>query len=178
MYDNVIIHNQLHNAHGAHKHMWSLMKKNGKRNFLFMQGECVSLVRTPRPMINALNSRVAQQPEKDGRYRFHLLAHVSVRGNTGEYYVANEHLPSWVAKRLRGFRILDLEFRRTPDPGFGNHDRGLCWPVLFSGALCVEDETTALDTWRHGVGRRKSFGFGLLTLEPITFNHNEEMKHA
>ncbi len=91
-------------------------------------------------------------------------------------FVPNDQLDAWLESRAEtsGFRILHKEpvvpgyilalKNKDSEKGAGTRFRS----ALYSGVLSVEDPTAFRQTLIQGIGPAKAFGFGLLSVAPIS----------
>lgn len=164
MYDNVIFNPPHLNENTIHKHVCSVCRGKGERNYLYMRGRRITLVRTPKPLTDAMESYPSLRPEAGASYTFSVLVHAVVRGNSGEHQIPEDHLPSWITARLNGFYLISLNYERLALTRIGKHETGCARPILFTGTVAVTDANAAVRTWQQGIGRLKAFGYGMLIL--------------
>ncbi len=165
MFDSVILNPPCRNENVMHRHLWKrLPRGDNQREFLYMRGERISIVRAPGPLTGAVESYPALRPELNASYRFSVMAHAVIRTKASEHPAPDDLLPSWLEQRLSGFRVVTSSFQRLPRTQIGKNQKGRTVPVLFTGTIEVTDHGAALKTWRQGVGRLKAFGYGLLIL--------------
>jgi len=119
------------------------------------------------------------------RYRFQLCANptrkVAAENTDGSFKKngrreplrSREDLVAWIKRKgEQGGFAVDEDTLRTIRRGreyfTRNGQRGLHSAVEFQGILAVTDPTKFCETFRHGIGSAKAFGFGLLLIAPVS----------
>jgi hypothetical protein len=165
MYDNLIQNPHNLDENTIHKLVCKLCNTRGERNYQYLRGRHVTLVRTTNKINEAVGSSPSLQPEADYVYEFSTLVHAVVRGHSGEHEIPIERIPPWITERLRGYRLISLKYERLALTRIGKHEAGRARPILFTGTVKVTDVNVATKTWRDGIGRLKAFGYGMLNLK-------------
>ena len=108
-------------------------------------------------------------------YRFQLRANPTMRRSSdgrrlGIY--TEDRLRAWMQRKAgeNGFSIPDdaLVVGAPIDETFvRNGTRGKHVAIDFTGVLAVEERDRFRNAFAHGIGAAKSFGFGLLMLQPL-----------
>ncbi|MHB8564483.1 MAG: type I-E CRISPR-associated protein Cas6/Cse3/CasE [Acidiferrobacteraceae bacterium] len=150
-----------------HRDAWRLAgsdaEKRTGRSFLFrvIEEEGVMLLRGPA--LPAARSTVFPTLLEGEERSFLLCVHAVSRLPEGERTIAWPLLREWLAPRMRGFVLHDLEgFHVTRF--MERDDRGPIYGYDLSGSVQVVDAREAIATLASGIGRAKGFGFGMLVL--------------
>lgn len=117
-------------------------------------------------------SKVLNAIEKDKRYRFRLYASPTF-GIDGKKFSCTtyDRLAPWLARKAQdcGFKTTESAVLMTKKEQGFRHGKDFMTikSVIFEGILTVEDK----DKFKHalitGIGSRKSYGMGMLTVAPI-----------
>lgn len=117
------------------------------------------------------------------RYRFQLCANptkkIAVQASDDSFKKngrreplrSREDLVAWIKRKGEqgGFGVEEDSLRTIPrgrEYFQKNSQRGLHSAVEFQGVLTVTDPAKFLETFTHGIGSAKAFGFGLLVIAP------------
>lgn len=173
-------------SYAWHQALWKAFPgRDGRsRDFLFRIDDChpefrVLLLSPEEPMPQAWG-RWQAKPVADtflehSTYRFQLKANPTMRRSSDKRRLgiyAEDRLREWIDRKAQqnGFAIepksllvgapMSLTFVRE-------NKRGKHLAVDFQGALRVADRDTFKKAFTQGIGPAKSFGFGLLMLQPI-----------
>lgn len=109
-------------------------------------------------------------------YRFQLRANPTMRRSSDHRRLGiygEDRLRAWMQRKAgeNGFRIPDgaLTMGTPVDETFvRGGTRGKHVAIDFTGVLEVADRDRFRNAFAHGIGAAKSFGFGMLMLQPLT----------
>lgn len=183
---------RLNDSYAWHKALWRAFPEIESRKFLYRieTSEAafrVYLLSEQEPKAPDWG-RWETKPVSDGflkhpRFRFRLCANPTrrylqdgrgIRFEKGKRFVVADPdaLKKWLSRKgeLGGFAVEEQTLQISPpisqpfykDGRKGNHKR-----VEFSGVLNVTDTAKFTETFNHGIGSAKAFGFGLLVLQPV-----------
>lgn len=154
-----------------HRDAWRLAgsdtEKRSGRSFLFrvLEEEGVMLLRGPA--LPAARSTVfptlLDGEERPFFLRVHAVSRLHEGERTTEMSIAWPFLRGWLAPRMRGFALHDLEGFHVTRFMEGD-DRGPIHGYDLSGSVQVTNATEAMVTLANGIGRAKGFGYGMLVL--------------
>jgi len=184
--------NGLFDLYKWHKFLWNAFPgyPDAARDFLFRVNE-----REYEFIVYLLSNNMVQPPGIGSwqtkqvtesffsykKYRFELRANPTVRKKfegdkqSKRIGIYNEELlRSWMTRKaaLCGFSIITLDITRPNNTVFYKKDKEKnrkCTVVSvdFRGILEIIDKHKFMDAFNNGIGSGKSFGFGLLVLEPV-----------
>jgi CRISPR system Cascade subunit CasE len=110
------------------------------------------------------------------RYRFQLKANPTMRRSCDRRRLGiynEDQLYEWIQRKAsqNGFEA-EVDALVVGGPQnvvfVRNGKRGKHVAVDFQGILCVKERETFKDAFEKGIGSAKSFGFGLLMLQPMS----------
>lgn len=170
-----------------HKALWQSFpgKDRQARNFLFRIDDAgrnfkVLLLSNSEPTDPGWGNWHSKMINKSfldySAYRFQLKANPSMRRCADRRRIGiygEEKLHSWITRKAEqnGFAIINnsLIIGNPIDVTFiRNKKRGKHVSVDFQGGLEVTDKTAFKEAFTKGIGSAKSFGYGMLTLQPLS----------
>jgi CRISPR system Cascade subunit CasE len=171
---------RLYNAYDWHQALWSgFGDRQGNRPFVYRvdsghKGHQVLMMSSVMPDDPAWGDWETKSVPKDyvkaRQYMFQLRAHVVKRNADGEHFLTDDaDLSTWLETRLQatgaelvkainGMPVVD-RFKKTGDKKPLMFNR-----VDFTGVLNVTDPEGIRTALLNGVGRAKSFGYGMLQI--------------
>jgi len=177
----------LKDAYGLHKAVYSLFPtiENQTRDFLFADKggnwlERQILILSERkplvPEYGMIDSKVIPDNFLNyERYGFEIILNPTKRDKTTGKIIpirGQEDLLTWIIKKAPtlGFQI-DERTLQVQDVGVKSFDKdgAVCThgTATFIGQLNVTDRDMFIKSFKHGIGRAKAFGFGLLQIIPL-----------
>jgi len=177
---------RLSDAYAWHQRLWETFPgQDGQpRNFLFRVEDRHDAFR-----IYLLSPGAPQTPDwghwqtkaiapsflDHDRYCFHLRANPTMRRDTDHRRLGifdESRLHSWFRRKAaeHGFEAPPQALTigaPTEEIFVRSGRRGKHVAVDFAGVLMVRDRARFRDTYHHGIGSAKAFGFGLLLLAPV-----------
>ncbi len=179
---------RLSDSYAWHQALWKAFPEMNSRTFLYRvepraEGFLVYLLSEIEPEKQAWGTweskTVGEAFLGYSHYHFQLCANPTVKrkrdgrknGTRTAIYDLNE-LKSWLRRKAEqgGFVIDEDTLQISPpinQPFYKKGKRGNHKRVEFQGTLCVTQPKTFKETFNHGIGSAKAFGFGLLVLQPI-----------
>lgn len=129
----------------------------------------------PLPWLTWQTKAVSPAFLEHAAYRFQLKANPTMRRSSDGRRLGiydETRLRDWMVRKAgeNGFRLADdLVVGAPMDEIFVRHGaRGKHVAIDFTGVLEVADRDRFQAAFTHGIGAAKSFGFGLLMLQPLT----------
>lgn len=178
----------LKDAYGVHKAVYSLFpKREGEnRDFLYadkggdLRGRTILVVsnRPPdQPEVGSIATKnIPERFLEHDRYAFEIVLNPSRRDSKSEKTVAvlgRENLRQWILEKVPhwGFQV-DADTLEIRHAGLLRYMKNgtLCShnTATFVGKLTVTDREKFKASFQQGIGRAKSFGFGLLQIIPLS----------
>lgn len=173
-----ILQYKLYNPYVLHQHIWSLfnLPNNSKRPFLYKlnnvhNGFLVLIFSKLKPTSNTHNVRTIEVPESfftRSDYVFSITANPTIKTHSKISPITDMTLLSnWFhnKSKINGFDVENLTIRNNPTLIFNKNKHKVCLSsTTFSGKLIVQNPSLFKSACINGIGRGKSFGFGLLCL--------------
>ena len=108
-------------------------------------------------------------------YKFEVKVNPTMRQNQSRKRIGiykDEELKKWIERKAEqsGFIIEEKSLLISPpisDFFYKNKNRGKHITVTFKGILKVTDKELFVNSFNIGIGSAKSFGYGMLMLQPI-----------
>ena len=180
-------HEKLQDSYAWHQKLWELFPGHDgeSRNFLFRVDDARAyfsafVLSSEEPKVpdwgNIETKSVADTFLDHSRYRFQLKANPTMRRSSDKRRLgiySEDKLRSWICRKAdqNGFEVETdaLAVGGPQDVVFvKDGKRGKHVGVDFQGICCVTDRTAFRNAFEKGIGPAKSFGFGLLMLQPIS----------
>ena len=177
---------RLHDAYAWHQKLWELFpgQDGAPRGFLFRIDNARTAFRvlllsplepTMPDWAHMATKQVAETFLDHSRYRFQLKANPTMRRKSDRRRLGiygEDRLHEWIQRKAEqnGFNVEPdvLDVGGPQDEVFARSGvRGKHVAVDFRGVLCVRGRELFKQAFRKGIGSAKSFGFGLLMLQPI-----------
>ena len=175
-------------AYGVHKAVYSLFPRQNDQNrdFLYLdkggdaRGRQILILSKREPQVPAIGKiAVKKVPEsflEHDRYAFEILLNPSQRDSKSRKLIAirgQEALRTWFLAKCPSWGFAadapTLEVRRTGVLAYKKNGQTCTHNLAhFVGQLTVTDRPKFKQSFTEGVGRAKSFGFGLLQIIPLT----------
>jgi len=178
-------------AYSVHKIVYSLFpkKKDSGRDFLYVDKgsdrECRKIfILSERSPKSAGVGELFSHPIPDSflnfdRYRFEVLLNpVKKEGKTGKLIPVKEvaELNEWFVNKVKAYgfdvdkRTLEIHINNVQsfEKNYsGENLRVTHNSALFKGVLEVKERDVFAESFKHGIGKGKAFGFGLLQIVPL-----------
>lgn len=177
---------RLQDAYAWHKKLWKLFpgQDGAQCEFLFRVDDSLTAFRvlllSPSEPTAPGWARMATKPVAESflyydRYRFQIKANPTMRRSSDRRRLGiygEDRLREWIHRKAEqhGFELEEdaLDVRGPKDEVFFRKDkRGKHVAVDFRGILDVRDRILFMQAFHKGIGSAKSFGYGLLMLQPI-----------
>jgi CRISPR system Cascade subunit CasE len=177
---------RLADGYAWHKALWACFpdRRDDARDFLFrvdrLEGGFRALLLSdgrpaPHPVLAWQTKEVGAAFLGHAAYRFQLKANPTFRRSSDGMRLAlydEAKLRDWLDRKAAGggFAVADdsLSVGAPLDEAFVKDGRrGKHVAVDFQGVLTVVDRDRFTQTFHHGIGSAKGFGYGLLMLQPL-----------